>query len=199
VTRSIATASCAAPGHDGNYSTKKLGAIGADLGAVAAFFDEPWTRLSPNLSAPDQAWLLNEAAFRLRALGRLTEAVEPMRVGIENWRSGGLEEQPPRSASNLSELEVTLGRLSEAVADGRRAIEFADRSGDAFCGWLNRTTVADALHQAGERAEAGRLVRGGGADAGGAAAGVPAALLGAGFRYCRSAPGPRRARRVGGG
>jgi hypothetical protein len=70
-------------GNDGFYSSKKLGAIGADLGAVAAFFDEPWTRLSPNLSAPDQAWLLNEAAFFLRALGRLTEAVEPMRVNLD--------------------------------------------------------------------------------------------------------------------
>ena len=31
----------------------------------------------------DQAWLLNEAASRLRALGRLTESVEPMREGME--------------------------------------------------------------------------------------------------------------------
>ena len=49
-------------GSDGFYSTKKLGAIGADLAAVAAFFDEPWSRVSPNLSEADQAWLLNEAA-----------------------------------------------------------------------------------------------------------------------------------------
>ena len=50
-------------GSDGFYSTKKLGAIGADLAAVAAFFDEPWSRVSPNLSEADQAWLLNEAAL----------------------------------------------------------------------------------------------------------------------------------------
>jgi hypothetical protein len=50
------------------YSTFKLGAIGADLAAVAAFFDEPWRRVSPNLREADQAWLLNEAANRLRAL-----------------------------------------------------------------------------------------------------------------------------------
>jgi tetratricopeptide (TPR) repeat protein len=144
-------------GHDGFYSTRKLGAIGADLGAVAAFFDEPWTRLSPHLSAPAQAWLLAVAAFNLRALGRLTEAVEPMRVSLkmcadmEDWKQAAIR------ASNLSELEVTLGRLGEAVADGRRAIEFADRSGDAFLKLSKRTTAADALHQAGERAEAGAL------------------------------------------
>ncbi len=144
-------------GAEGFYSTKKLGAIGADLGAVAAFFEEPWRRLAPNLSEPHQAWLLNEAAFHLRALGRLTEAVEPMRegmerrIGAENWNEAAI------TASNLSELEVTLGRLDEAVADGRRAIDFADRSGDAFQKMSNRTTAADALHQAGERVEAGTL------------------------------------------
>jgi tetratricopeptide (TPR) repeat protein len=139
------------------YSTKQLGAIGADLGAVTAFFEEPWSRLSANLSAADQAWLLNEAAFSLRALGRLIEAVEPMRVGLamridqEVWKSAAI------IASNLSELEVTLGRVEEAVADARRSIEFADRSGDAFWRMGTRTTAADALHQSGEREEARRL------------------------------------------
>ena len=119
-------------GSDGFYSTNKLGAIGADLAAVAAFFDEPWSRVSPNLSEADQAWLLNEAAFSLRALGRLTEALQPMRAGLEmrvqqkNWKNAAI------SASNLSELEVTLGRLTDAVADARQSITHADQSGDAF-------------------------------------------------------------------
>jgi hypothetical protein len=84
--------------------------VGADLGAVACFFETPWQRLSPNLSPADQAWLLNEAAFRRRALGRLSEAVELMRAALEtaisqeNWRSAAIR------ASNLSELELTRGR-----------------------------------------------------------------------------------------
>jgi tetratricopeptide (TPR) repeat protein len=139
------------------FSTKKLGAVGANLGAVAAFFDEPWTRLSPSLRAPDQAWLLNEAAFHLRALGRLTEAVEPMRVSTDRYIADNQWRFAARAAGNLSELEVTLGRLRAAVDDARRAIEFADRSGDAAMKMITRTTAADALHQAGERAEAGAL------------------------------------------
>ena len=82
-------------GPGGFYSSKRLGAIGADLGAVACFFDTPWTAGSRRTSRPsDQAWLLNEAASRLRALGRLTEAVEPTRVamereaGEEHWKKG---------------------------------------------------------------------------------------------------------------
>jgi hypothetical protein len=53
---------------------------------------------------------------------------------------------------------VTLGRLGQAVADGRRGIDFADRSEDAVEKMGKRTTAADALHQAGEQAEAGALL-----------------------------------------
>jgi hypothetical protein len=144
-------------GHDGFYSTKKLGAIGADLGAVAAFFEEPWRRLAPHVSAPDQAWLLGETAVRLRALGRLTEAVEPMRAACEMAVAGSKWRRAAVRYSNLSELEVTLGRLVEAVADGRRAIDFADRSGHAFQQMCRRATAADVLHQAGEPVKAGAL------------------------------------------
>jgi hypothetical protein len=144
-------------GPGGFYSWKKLGAISADLGAVAAFFEEPWRRLAANLSESDHAWLLNEAATRLRALGRLTDAVEPMREGMERCMKAKNWTQAAISTSNLSQLEVTLGRLSEAVADGRRVIDFADLSGAAFRKMASLTTAADALQQAGERAEAGAL------------------------------------------
>ncbi len=136
------------------YAIKKLGAIGADLSAVACFFEEPWQRLSSALSEADQAWLLGQAAFRLRALGRLTEALEPMRAGLpievrrEDWKNAA------RRASNLSELELTLGRVAAAVQDGTQSVAFADRSGDAFLRMVNRTTLADALHQQGERGPA---------------------------------------------
>ena len=141
----------------GFYSTKKLGAIGADLGAVAAFFDRPWSQLSPNLRGPDQAWLLNAAALRLRALGRLDEAVEPMREAVdwaehnEKWVESAI------GASNLSELELTLGQVQTAVDDGRRAVEFADQTDDQFRQMVTRITAADALHQAGETAGAHTL------------------------------------------
>jgi hypothetical protein len=65
------------------YNAEKLGAFGSDLGAVACFFEQPWSRISPALTEIWQAWLLNHSFFRLRALGRLSEALEPMRLG---WR-----------------------------------------------------------------------------------------------------------------
>jgi hypothetical protein len=79
------------------------------LGAVAFFFETPWSRLSPAHTKRAQVWLLNEAAYSLRALGRLTEALEPMRAGLE--RSVKLEDWDVVAgvASNVSELELTLG------------------------------------------------------------------------------------------
>ncbi len=136
-------------GDDGFYSSRKLGAIGADLGAVACFFERPWTRLSPNLSATAQAWLLNQAALRLRALGRLTEALEPMRATMELNAEKEEWEFAAVCAGNLSELELTLGQVSAAIADAEQSVTFADRSQDAFQRMGKRTTLADALFQAG--------------------------------------------------
>ena len=44
--------------------------------------------------------------------------------------------------------------MAEAAGDAERSVTYADRSGDAFQRMGNRTTHADALHQAGRRAEA---------------------------------------------
>lgn len=59
-----------------------------------------------------------------------------------------------RSASNLSELELTLGEVAGTVGDAEQSVTYADRSGDAEWRCFSRTTHADALLQAGRRAEA---------------------------------------------
>ncbi|MBI1766002.1 MAG: DUF4062 domain-containing protein [Acidobacteria bacterium] len=141
------------------YSLKKLGALGSDLGAVICFFETPWSRVSPALTEADQAWLLNEAAFRLRALGRLTESLEPMRAGMELEASKEHWENAAIGASNLSELELTLGEVAGAVGNTAQSVQYADRSGDAFQRYSKRTTHANALHQAGRRDEAAARFR----------------------------------------
>ncbi len=134
---------------DEHYQLHKLGAFGADLVALAGFFERPWSEPVASLPEDARAWLLNQAGFELRALGRLVEAVQPMRAGLEarivekNWKQAAI------SAGNLSELHMTLGEVAQAVAAGEKSVELADRSGDAFWRMGNRTTLADALHQAG--------------------------------------------------
>jgi tetratricopeptide (TPR) repeat protein len=141
------------------YSTKKLGAIGSELTALAGFFDRLWDRPSVRLTAADQAFVLNEAGFRLRALGRLAEAIEPMRVGLdrrielEDWKNSAI------SASNLSELTLILGEVDRAVTFGKQSVDLADRSGDDSERMVDRTTLADALHQAGRREESAGTFR----------------------------------------
>jgi len=140
---------------DVRYAMKKLGAFGSNLGAFASFFDSPWGTVLQTLAKEERAFLFGAVAFHLRALGRLTEALEPMRAGLksrveeeEYWVGAAID------ASNLSELELALGEVAGAVGDAEQSMTYADRSGDAFMKMALRTTHADALHQAGRRAEA---------------------------------------------
>jgi len=87
------------------HATKKLGAFGADLSALAHFFEVPFATPSPNLGEADQSLILGEAAFRLRALGRFVEAEVPFCRSTDAWHIGaGLEQrcylrrQPVRGA-----------------------------------------------------------------------------------------------------
>jgi tetratricopeptide (TPR) repeat protein len=141
------------------YSTKKLGAFGADLAALSNFFEETWEKPAGGLADADQAVVLSWAGFRLRALGRLREAGGPMQSGLEmrieqkNWIDSA------KDAGNLSELYLTLGEVQQAVDYVRQSVDFADKSGDDFQREVMRTSLADALHQAGKPWEAEKLFR----------------------------------------
>ena len=43
-----------------DYTARRLGAFGSDLGAIACFFETPWSRVSPALTEADEAWLLTK-------------------------------------------------------------------------------------------------------------------------------------------
>jgi len=136
------------------YTVKKLGIFGSDLGAITSFFEQPWSRVSPAVLAPNQPYVFGIAAFCLRGLGRLTDALEPTRVSAEmearneDWKNAAI------SANNVSELELTLGKTAEAVKYAERSVIYADRSADLFQRLARRTTLADVLHQIGRQGEA---------------------------------------------
>lgn len=114
------------------YSSMKLGAFGSELTALAGFFDRPWSQPSARLTAADQAFVLNQAALSLRAMGHLAESGEPMQAALEAVIAQEDWEHAAVGASNLSGLTLTLGDVSCAVAFGRQSVELADRSVDAF-------------------------------------------------------------------
>jgi tetratricopeptide (TPR) repeat protein len=76
-----------------------------------------------------------------------------MYVEQEDWESAAV------GAGNLSELELALGDVRSAVADAEQAVSHADRSGNAFQRTGKRSSLADALHQAGRRDETRALFR----------------------------------------
>lgn len=132
-----------------NYSINKLGAFGINLGTIACFFYEPWRKLSPGLSASQRAILQNAAAYCLRGLGRLQEALEPMQAALQGFVALEVWDAAAGVASNLSELELTLGDITAAVREGASSVEYASR-GITPQAIISLTTYADALHQQGE-------------------------------------------------
>jgi hypothetical protein len=139
-----------------NYSTFMLGALASDLGAIACFFEQPWSRLTPELSYSDQLWLLNEAAYSLRGLGRLTEALAPMQAGLAGQIKSAAWVNAAVSAQNLSELQLALGDIASAIGAAETGVELADKSERIGERSDNRATLGNALFQAGRRAEASK-------------------------------------------
>ena len=145
-----------------NFAAAKLSLFGQELAALASYFETPFTKPSPRLHVHDRALALNFAGYRLRALGRLEDAAEPMRARIKGSEDEGDWKGAGDDAGNLSELLITIGRLSGedgAVAVAEAAVHFADRSGDAFRRMGMRTTHAGALFEAGSLARAEALFR----------------------------------------
>jgi len=131
------------------FSTKKLGAFGSELAVLSGFFDSPWSHPVAGLTEASQAFILGQVGYYLRTLGRLAEGSQPMQAGLdaaivqENWKNATI------AAGNLSELHLTLGNVAYALDYANTSVEYADRSADAFQWMSKRTTLANALHQAG--------------------------------------------------
>ena len=141
------------------YSLHQLGAFGSDLAAVSSFFETPWSKVAAGLPEDVQAFLLNQAGAGLRALGRLREAAEPLEAGLEARIALKDLKNASSSVGNLSDLQLTRGELEAAMEYGRRAVEYAERSGDWEQRMVQRTTQADAEHQAGRPEAAEKLFR----------------------------------------
>jgi len=139
------------------HSTAKLGAFSDDLATSAYFFTTQWQTPAAGLTDHNKAVLLNWAGFRLRALGRLSEAVEPMQASVnmssqqENWTEAAI------GATNLSQLQLTLGDIKRSVNIAAKSVVFADKSGDMFQLMIDLATQGNALHQAGLLTQANEI------------------------------------------
>lgn len=127
------------------FATSKLGLYGQDLAALASFFDPPFRHPHSALQPSDRALVLNLAGFRLRALGRLPDAVAPFRAAVVAREKLGDDKETAANYGNLSELLLTLGHVEVevdaadpaqpapgALPTAARAVAFADQSGDKW-------------------------------------------------------------------
>ena len=137
-----------------HFSWKQLGTLGADLAAISNFFQQPWNKLNSEIAGEGGDFVLLQVGLYLRGLGRLTEAVQPMQTGLENrireenWMHASI------FAGNLSELHLALGEVAVSVCDAEQGLGLADQSNKWAERIRSRTTLADALHQAGRLQEA---------------------------------------------
>jgi hypothetical protein len=146
------------------YSSRKCGAFGSDLGAVICFFEQPWSRVIRDLPEWDQALLVANASWILRALGLLTECVEPMRTSVEMFANQ--DDFAARAATTLSHTELTLGQVDLALTTAEQAVFYAkniterDERIDEIVERIEvRADHADTLHQAGHPDKAEALFR----------------------------------------
>jgi len=139
---------------DEKYTIHKLGAYGSDLACLSAFFESPWERPVSCLTEGDKAAVLNWVGYALRAVGRLREAVQPMKAGLKmhiqqkNWKESAID------SNNLSELLLTLGDVKASQEYAKQSVDFADQSGDDFQMEVSRASLANTYFEAGNSQEA---------------------------------------------
>ncbi len=132
------------------YSSKELGAFGADLAVLANAFSKPWHTPVQSLQKFTWAALLNWTGTALRALGRLEEARQPLETALTTYRSKKDWKQVSVAAANLSMLGLLLGDVPMALQTSEESVRRAKKARDESQRMLALSARAEALLQAGE-------------------------------------------------
>ncbi|MDB6025849.1 MAG: hypothetical protein JWM68_2072 [Verrucomicrobiales bacterium] len=144
---------------NGVHNTRALGELGSDLEIIACFFEEPWSRVVSSLTEEERSFLFNAAAMALCAQGRLTEAIEPLKIALKNLIEEEICESVAIALGNLTEFHLALGNLSDALVNGKKLLAYLQKCSGHGLHQMFRTSYADALHQAGCRIEAQECFR----------------------------------------
>jgi tetratricopeptide (TPR) repeat protein len=108
-------------------SHREFGAFQSELNMLADCFSTQWTKPKPGLCDFWHAHVLGIAGSRLRALGRLKKAKDPLRES-KRWHEDHKHNlYAAIRARHLCELHLELGELDDAVEFGKDAVKLADR------------------------------------------------------------------------
>lgn len=140
-----------------SFILKNLGAFGAYLSVIANFFETRWNQPMLDLSVTDRIWAIGEAAFCLRGLGRLSEALKPMELAATSSEKIHDCKTACIRYRNLIRIQLLLGQFERALESGAKCIDFADQSCDLFQEIAGRAALAHAHHQSGNLDQAKEL------------------------------------------
>ena len=90
-----------------DFATTKLGLYGQDLAALASFFKTPFTAPLPRLEADLRTLMLNHAGADLRALGRLEDAVIPLRARVKADMAAKDDRNAAMASGNLTQTTLS--------------------------------------------------------------------------------------------
>ena len=137
-----------------SYLASQLCAFGDELSVVLHFFTKPWDTFTENLKDDDKTRLIASVSLCLNALGRTVEAT----LASKKWLNALVEREKWALASTLSETiseeQLILGRISEAIETAHRGIKYSDKSDRPLKKVQSRAAYAKALHQAGDTKQA---------------------------------------------
>ena len=145
-------------GPDGDiefYASKKLGRFRQRPGGDFLVLRQALRDAGRHADAADQAWVLSEASFRLRAQGRFVEALPAMRAAC-GWRRKRRTGVMPRSPRPISARpNCSSARSPPPWRRRNNPSPLRTAAATNFKCWSIATIHADALHAAG-RARKGR-------------------------------------------
>lgn len=133
------------------FNKRKLGAYSSELSTLSGFFDgTSWGKSVSGLGEELNVFVQSEVAADLRALGRLTEAIELMRVGLDtrinmrDWKNAATR------ASNIGEIFLIIGDVTQSLKYAYQGVEFANLSNDNGEKISSNAKLASTLHQSGD-------------------------------------------------
>ena len=115
--------------NDTFYTFHNLGAFGLELATLGSFFVRPWQVPAEGLTDWTQALVLSNVGWALRGLGkRMSECLEPMREAKRKFVEMGIWNEASGCASNVSQMNLSMGRIDDAWHEAMTCIELAERA-----------------------------------------------------------------------
>jgi len=136
------------------FSTFVLGAISSELAVLSGYFnDRRYSSPVANLDKADRAFVLSEAGFDLQGVGRLRDAVQPLRMSLELYRQIGRWDDAIDPACTLVDVFIKMGDLRSATQAAEESMVVSQHCDDLWEQVAARTDRATVLHRQGRLSE----------------------------------------------